>query len=306
MLGALGSLIGGEAGKGGQRSHMTPVWGVALQSRDERSRTVSCSIQIWKGLHLDLYKCGQGVITKKKNVEKTLRMPAGVSTNIQLDQLARRMHVPYFINVFIRNAVLISGARWNESGTVNLDDARGSGTHWVAYAKRDNHVIYFDSFGNLRPLKELCDISERCDKNSQLKSTIEHPIKPIIRASVDNCVCNFSERLMCTNLKPDNALFNSVFIRRFFKHVANTYATGKSNSLATIYFSAIDLSDDDYELGLINFKTYNTISNVNASNNKFYFDENDVEITLPEGSYEWEGPVNTHPDSTHPLTSPSA
>jgi len=28
----------------------------------------------------------------------------------------------------------------------------------------------------------------------------------------------------------------------------------------------------------MNFETYNTISNVNASNNKFYFDENDVEI----------------------------
>jgi len=48
--------------------------------------------------------------------------------------------------------------------------------------------------------------------------------------------------------------------------------TGKSNVLATIYFSAIDLSDDNYELSLMNFETYNTISNVreNASNNKFY------------------------------------
>jgi len=36
----------------------------------------------------------------------------------------------------------------------------------------------------------------------------------------------------------------------------------------------------------MNFETYNTISNVNASNNKFYFDENDVKITIPEGSYE--------------------
>jgi len=35
----------------------------------------------------------------------------------------------------------------------------------------------------------------------------------------------------------------------------------------------------------MNFETYNTIPNVNASNNKFYF-ENDVEITIPEGSYE--------------------
>jgi len=62
--------------------------------------------------------------------------------------------------------------------------------------------------------------------------------------------------------------------------------TGKSNVLSTTYFPAIDLSDDDYELGLMNFDTYNTISNVNASNNKFYFDEDDMEITIPEESYE--------------------
>jgi len=62
--------------------------------------------------------------------------------------------------------------------------------------------------------------------------------------------------------------------------------TGKSNVLSTTYFPAIDLSDDDYELGLMNFETYNTIPNVNATNNKFYFDEDDAEITIPEGSYE--------------------
>jgi len=60
--------------------------------------------------------------------------------------------------------------------------------------------------------------------------------------------------------------------------------TGKSNVLVTTYFPAIDLSDDDYKLGLMNFETYNTISNVNASNNKFYFDENDMEIMIPKGS----------------------
>lgn len=45
--------------------------------------------------------------------------------------------------------------RCNESGIVNLDDAVGSGTHWVAYAKKRNKAIYFDSFGNLRPPREL-------------------------------------------------------------------------------------------------------------------------------------------------------
>jgi len=34
-----------------------------------------------------------------------------------------------------------------ESDIVNLD-ATGPVTHWVAYAKRNNRVVYFDSFGN--------------------------------------------------------------------------------------------------------------------------------------------------------------
>ncbi|KYN29041.1 hypothetical protein ALC57_01532 [Trachymyrmex cornetzi] len=44
--------------------------------------------------------------------------------------------------------------------------------------------------------------------------------------------------------------------------------------------------DGDYELGLAIFETYNTIPNVNESNNKFYFAKDDVEITIPKGSYE--------------------
>ncbi|KAM0736895.1 hypothetical protein ACS0PU_006544 [Formica fusca] len=62
--------------------------------------------------------------------------------------------------------------------------------------------------------------------------------------------------------------------------------TGKSSVLAVSYFPAIDLNDGDYELGLTDFETYHTISNVNSWNNKFYFDNDDKEITIPEGSYE--------------------
>lgn len=83
-------------------------------------------------------------------------MPTGVTTNVQLDQLARHMRVPFFRGVFMRDTLpLTSGIRRNESGIVNLDDDSGPGTHWVAYAKRDNRVVYFDSFGNLRPPNEL-------------------------------------------------------------------------------------------------------------------------------------------------------
>ncbi|KYN29034.1 hypothetical protein ALC57_01542 [Trachymyrmex cornetzi] len=82
-------------------------------------------------------------------------MPSGTTTNVQLDVLARRMRVPYFREVFMRNVLPTSGVRRNGSGIVNLDDATRPGTDWVAYAKRNNRVVYFDSFGNLQPLKEV-------------------------------------------------------------------------------------------------------------------------------------------------------
>lgn len=43
----------------------------------------------------------------------------------------------------------------NETGIINLDDSTSSGTHWVAYIKKNNNAEYFDSFGNLKPPLEL-------------------------------------------------------------------------------------------------------------------------------------------------------
>lgn len=55
----------------------------------------------------------------------------------------------------MRNQLPESGPRKFESAIINLDDKDGPGTHWVAYRKIDDKVIYFDSFGNLRPPSEL-------------------------------------------------------------------------------------------------------------------------------------------------------
>lgn len=43
----------------------------------------------------------------------------------------------------------------NETAIVNLDSKFGHGTHWVCYRKSGNRVVYFDSFGDLRPPPEL-------------------------------------------------------------------------------------------------------------------------------------------------------
>lgn len=51
----------------------------------------------------------------------------------------------------------------NESAVVNLDKSSGPGTHWVGYKKRGNQVIYFDSFGDLKPPLELVRYFKGCE-----------------------------------------------------------------------------------------------------------------------------------------------
>lgn len=45
----------------------------------------------------------------------------------------------------------------NECGIVNMDKQIGDGTHWVAYVKNNQGVLYFDSYGNLQPPIELTE-----------------------------------------------------------------------------------------------------------------------------------------------------
>lgn len=61
--------------------------------------------------------------------------------------------------------------------------------------------------------------------------------------------------------------------------------TGDKSILTTDYFPTIDL-DTEYVCGLIDFQTYNSIPNVDSSNNLLHI--GDKVITLPEGSYEIE------------------
>ena len=51
----------------------------------------------------------------------------------------------------MRNELPSSGPHYRETAILNLDDATGPGTHWVAYKKRGTEVYYFDSFGDLQP-----------------------------------------------------------------------------------------------------------------------------------------------------------
>lgn len=65
------------------------------------------------------------------------------------------LKIPYFRGVFMRNSLPPSGPLYRESAIVNLDSNSGRGTHWVAYRKNGDDVVYFDSFGDLQPPLDL-------------------------------------------------------------------------------------------------------------------------------------------------------
>jgi len=102
-----------------------------------------------------------------------------------------------------------------------------------------------------------------------------------IKVTVDNCVYSFYRRLTI-NLRIDITLFQL----SIHSNMSLTFTLINKNSVLAIYFfAAVHLSDGGYELDLMDFETYQTISNVNSLNNKFYFDEDDKKIVILEGSY---------------------
>lgn len=104
------------------------------------------------GLHLKPYFGGKGL--KKKNFDQ-LKIPNRALTNVDIAKYAKILKIPHFRGVFMRNDLPKNGPYFQESAVINLDDKNNMGTHWVAYKKHGDNVIYFDSFGNLRPPLDL-------------------------------------------------------------------------------------------------------------------------------------------------------
>ena len=91
-------------------------------------------------------------MAKKNNFD--VKLPHRALTDADLLNYARTIRIPYFQGVFMGNT-LPKSPHYHESAIVNLDDERGPGTHWVAYRKRGNNFVYFDSFGDLQTPVEL-------------------------------------------------------------------------------------------------------------------------------------------------------
>lgn len=82
-------------------------------------------------------------------------LPNRPLTDKDLNYYAKKLNVPNFKGVFMRDTLPKTPPKLNESAILNLDVESNEGTHWVAYKKRGRNVHYFDSFGSLKPPKEL-------------------------------------------------------------------------------------------------------------------------------------------------------
>lgn len=83
-----------------------------------------------------------------------MKLPNRALFDVDLIKYAKKLKIPHFRGVFMRNSLPQMPRRY-ESAIINLDVQEGPGTHWVAYKKHNNKVIYFDSFGALKPPVEL-------------------------------------------------------------------------------------------------------------------------------------------------------
>ena len=73
-------------------------------------------------------------------------MPATALTHAQMEGYAKRLKIPHFRGVFMRERLPRKGPRKQECAVINLDDVEGEVTLFVAYPKRERNVKYFDAF----------------------------------------------------------------------------------------------------------------------------------------------------------------
>ena len=77
-----------------------------------------------------------------------VQIPDKPLTNFELLNYVKELDIPNFRGVFMRDDLPHTPHRI-ESGIVNFNTLKESGSHWVCYHKIGNERIYFDSYGQI-------------------------------------------------------------------------------------------------------------------------------------------------------------
>ena len=77
-----------------------------------------------------------------------IQLPDRPLTNFDILKYADQLGIPHFRGVFMKDT-LPSAPHVNEAGIVNFNTLSEPGSHWVAYYKKGDKRIYFDSYGQV-------------------------------------------------------------------------------------------------------------------------------------------------------------
>ncbi len=75
------------------------------------------------------------------------------------------LKIPYFKGIYRKDALGDTKPGKNETIIFNLDSQFNKGTHWVCAVKKDNLVLYYDSFGLTRLIEIIKYFS---NKNNEI------------------------------------------------------------------------------------------------------------------------------------------
>jgi len=76
-------------------------------------------------------------------------------TDVDIKYYVKKYNIKNFRGVFMSNSLPSTPPYKYECAIVNYDSSDSGGTHWIAYRKNHNVILYFDSMGDLRPPAEL-------------------------------------------------------------------------------------------------------------------------------------------------------
>lgn len=88
-------------------------------------------------------------------------------TNIDIINIVEKVPCisQYFRGVFSKDEIcsILKKPKKVESLILNLDNSSGPGSHWSTFFKSGANVVYYDSYGNLSPPKELVTYLKNCE-----------------------------------------------------------------------------------------------------------------------------------------------
>ena len=96
-----------------------------------------------------------------------VEIPDHPLTNFDLLNYVKELHIPHFRGVFMRNN-LPKSPHENECGIVNFNTLSEPGSHWVAYYKKGQNRIYFDSYGQVT----LDEIQKYLKKENEMEQQV--------------------------------------------------------------------------------------------------------------------------------------